>query len=286
MNAETKNSLDYEKAIPIAENVYWVGFYDKPSGLHCNPYLMIDGEEAVVIDGGSRPDFPTVMMKILQTGINPSSIIAMIYQHYDPDLVGSISNFEDIIGKEDLRIISDAENKMFIRHYSVSSPLISLDQINHQFQFSSGRTLRFMNTPYSHSAGSFITFDEQSGVLFTSDLFSSYGAEWNLFLELDSACHECRDFARCVRGVNYCPIPDILEFHSRIMTSQKALGFALKRIQEIPFSIIAPQHGSVIPGSQDVNTILCHLLRLKGVGIDGILPDQTGSFNKRLEADA
>ena len=147
MNDETKNSLDYEKAIPISDNIYWVGFYDKPSGLHCNPYLIIDGEEAVVIDGGSRPDFPTVMMKILQTGIHPSSIVAMIYQHYDPDLVGSISNFEDIIGKEDLKIISDTQNNMFIRHYSVSSPLISLDQINHQFQFSSGRTLRFVNTP-------------------------------------------------------------------------------------------------------------------------------------------
>lgn len=90
MNAEMKDPLDYEKVIPIADDIYWVGFYDKPSGLHCNPYLIIDGEEAVVIDGGSRPDFPTVMMKILQTGIEPSSITAMIYQHYDPDLVGSI----------------------------------------------------------------------------------------------------------------------------------------------------------------------------------------------------
>jgi len=83
MNAETKNSLDYEKAIPVADNIYWVGFYDELSGLHCNPYLIIDGEEAVVIDGGSRPDFPTVMMKILQTGIHPSSIIAMTYHIID-----------------------------------------------------------------------------------------------------------------------------------------------------------------------------------------------------------
>ncbi len=260
-----------------------MGFCDKLSGLHCNPYLIIDGQEAVVIDGGSWPDFPTVMMKILQTGIEPSSIIAMIYQHYDPDLVGSVSNFEDIIGKRDLKIISDSQNNMFIRHYSVSSPLISLDQIEHAFQFSSGRALRFVNTPYCHSAGSFITFDEKSGVLFTSDLMGSYGAKWDLFLELDAECHECRDFAHCVRGETYCPIPDILEFHGRIMTSQKALGLAFEKIRKIHFSIIAPQHGSIIRRSRDANTVFRFLARLKDVGIDRILPEDSESIKNGLK---
>jgi flavorubredoxin len=101
---------DYESSVEIAEGIYWVGFYDAPSGLHCNPYLIVDHEEAVVIDGGSRPDFATVMMKILQTGIAPKQIQALVYQHYDPDLCGSIPNFEDIIGRQDLKIISASEN--------------------------------------------------------------------------------------------------------------------------------------------------------------------------------
>ena len=272
MANESGQNLDYENAIKIAKDIYWVGFYDKPSGLHCNPFLVIDGEEAVVIDGGSRPDFPTVMMKILQTGINPHSIVALIYHHYDPDLCGSIPNFEDIIGRQDLKIISDKENNMFIRHYSVSSNLLSLESINHQFTFSSGRALRFINTPYSHSAGSFVTLDRESGVLFTSDLFGSYGATWELFLRLAPECRSCLEFPECHHGISYCALPDILRFHEGIMTSEKALRYAMKTIMGLSFSMVAPQHGSVLPALEDIKFISERLLSLEGVGIDGVIP--------------
>jgi flavorubredoxin len=84
-----------------------VGFYDGQSGLHCNPFLIINGSR--------RPDFPTVMMKILQTGISPEQILALVYQHYNPDLCGSLPSFEDIIGRKNLRVISAAASNMFIR---------------------------------------------------------------------------------------------------------------------------------------------------------------------------
>jgi len=262
---------DYSNAIFIADGIYWAGFFDVQSGLHCNPYLIVDGNEAVVIDGGSRPDFPTVMMKILETGISASSIVALIYQHYDPDLCGSVGHFEDIIDRSDLKIISHKENNMFIRHYAISSRLISHDAINSEFVFSSGRKLQFINTPYSHSAGSFVTFDTQTRVLFTSDLFGSYGAKWNLFLSLNPECHTCQDLMRCVRGEAYCPIPDLLRFHQQIMTSEKALRYALQIIGRIPSRMIAPQHGSILSDPADILTVSRRLLSLNGVGIDRIL---------------
>ncbi|HSM90824.1 MAG TPA: MBL fold metallo-hydrolase, partial [Desulfobacterales bacterium] len=162
-------AIDYERSVEIAKGVYWVGFYDAQSGLHCNPFLIVDGDEAVVIDGGSRPDFPTVMMKILQTGISPKQIRALIYQHYDPDLCGSLPSFEDIIGRKDLRVISAAASNMFIRHYAVRSKLEALENIGSRFEFSSGRVLQFIKTPYAHSQGSHVTFDAASGILFSSD---------------------------------------------------------------------------------------------------------------------
>ena len=262
---------DYNTAVAIADGIYWVGFYDVLSGLHCNPYLIVDGNEAVVIDGGSRPDFPTVMMKILETGISASSIVALIYQHYDPDLCGSVAHFEDIIDRPDLKIISHKENNMFIRHYAISSRLLSHDAINSEFVFSSGRKLRFFNTPYSHSAGSFVTFDTRTRVLFTSDLFGSYGTRWKLFLSLNPECHTCPDLTPCVRNAPDCPIPEILRFHQLIMTSEKALRYALDVIRTIPASMIAPQHGSVLSDSVDIETVIRRLMSLKGVGIDRIL---------------
>lgn len=272
---ETANlNLDYDRPVRIAEDVFWVGFYDTESGLHCNPYLVVDGEEAVVIDGGSRPHFPIVMMKILQVGLHPSAITALIYHHYDPDLCGSIPNFEDLIGRPDLKIISDSQNNVFIRHYSVKSRLLSLEAVDHTFKFSSGRVLRFVNTPYAHAAGSFITFDEKTGVLFTSDLFGSYGQNWQLFLELSRDCHGCRDYGQCPTSRRYCPLPDVLRFHQAIMPSEQALRYALDRISTLPFSIIAPQHGSVIHKPEDIKMVAERLATLEGVGIDRILGDK------------
>ena len=247
-----------------------MGFYDTKSGLHCNPYIIIDNGEAVVIDGGSRPEFPVVMKKILQTGIVPSSISTLIYQHYDPDLCGSIRSFEEIINRDDLRVLSEKENNYFIRHYGIKSKLTDLVDINHKFQFSSGRTLQFIPTPYSHSPGSFITFDQKSGVLFTSDLFGSYSKEWDLFMELNDECSACNDFPSCPVGKKYCQLPDLLDFHRRIMTSNKALRYAIKEIIKTPFTIIAPQHGSVINKKEDIQTICRLLLNLENVGIDGV----------------
>ena len=268
-----KDGIDLERSVEIAEGVYWVGYYDEQAGLHCNPYLIIDNDEALVIDGGSRPDFATVMMKILQTGIAPGQIAALLYQHYDPDLCGSIPNFEDIIKRDDLRIISDSANLMFIRHYSVSTRLLPISQINYQYTFSSGRRLQFINTPYSHSGGSFATFDPQSGILFSSDLFGSLGLEWELFLNLSPECLSCFSLSNCPLKKSVCPINDILNFHREVMPSSKALKYALEQILNVPFTMIAPQHGSIIKDRQVMRYVFEQLINLSDVGIDGLIAD-------------
>jgi flavorubredoxin len=266
--------IDYENPVEIAEGIYWVGFYDAQSGLHCNPYLIIDNEEALVIDGGSRPDFATVMMKILQTGMDPNQIKALLYQHYDPDLCGSIPNFEDIIESSSLKVISDESSLMFIRHYSVSSLMVSIEDVNYDYTFSSGRTLQFINTPYSHSSGSFVTFDQKSGILFTSDIFGSYGTEWELFLKLRPQCIDCVNLTKCPEDRENCPINDILNFHKTIMPSRKALKYAFKKILEVPFTAIAPQHGSIITDKNIMRYIFELLISQKEVGIDRIIEDE------------
>lgn len=271
---------NYASSVEIAKGIYWVGFHDTRAGLHCNPYLIVDNEEAIVIDSGSRPDFATVMMNILAIGIDPKQIKALVYQHYDPDLCGNIPNFEDIIGREDLKIISDAENLMFIRHYGVASKLISLNKLKFEYSFSSGRKIHFTKTPYAHSAGSLVTFDSKTKVLFTSDLFGSYGKDWELYLRLTDACFNCSDFESCAKNLPQCPVVGIRHFHKRIMTSTRALRHALEIISKIPFEIIAPQHGSVIKDKETIKHLFRVLGLLENVGIDGsvnedYIPDYT-----------
>jgi len=269
-----KDDLDYLQPIEIAEGIYWVGFADVNAGLYCNPYLIVDGEEAVLIDGGSSNDFSTVMLKILRTGIDPNKIQRLIYQHYDPDLCGNLPHFEAIINNPNLKILSHRENNIFIDYYSSKSPKQCIETLGYAYEFSSGRRLEFIRTPYSHSPGSFITYDCKTKTLFTSDIFGSYDRDWSLHLQLFEGCIDCSPQEICPLNKKNCHLDGILKFHQRIMTSSKALAYALEQIEKRDISLIAPQHGSLIESDVDRKAIIMHLKALENIGIDYFLQEE------------
>lgn len=82
-----------------------MGFADSEGRLQCNPYLIVDGDEAVAAR-------ISALRKVLQTGIQPSQFSHLVYQHYNPDLCGSIPILESIIDSPDLRIVSHAEQSL------------------------------------------------------------------------------------------------------------------------------------------------------------------------------
>ncbi len=272
-------NLNYDRPIKLADDVYWVGFADRTRGLYCNPFLIIDQGEGILIDAGSRPEFSVVMMKVLQTALAPNQISTLIYQHYDPDLCGSVANFEALIGRADLRVISKKENNVFIRYYGVQSKLLCIDDMEHRLVLKSGRTLRFITTPYAHTPGSFMTLDERTGILFTSDLLGGFdtGMERDLFKELQDQCLSCTRplpgmRERCAAISAICPLSEITEFHKVEMPSNRALRRACTQIGAAGASLVAPQHGSLWHRKADVDCILARLSALEDVGIDGF-PD-------------
>ena len=263
----------YDRPIQVAQGIYWVGFRDEQSNMTCNPYLVIEGEHAVLIDSGSRADFSVVMMKILQTGVDPQNISALIYQHYDPDLCGSMPNVIDMLDNPDLKIISEKKNNTFISFYISREhyPLLQSIQSHGYALNLNGRIIDFFATPYSHSPGSFVTYDRNTQTLFSSDLFGSYATQWDLFLKLDNTCYACQDREACPNQVLACPITDIMAFHKEIFPCTKALRFAMSTIKKIPIKRIAPQHGNIICAQKDIALIIKELETLENVGIDGIV---------------
>ena len=260
--------LDYNDYVEIADGVYWVGFADKSAGLHCNPYLIVDNDEAVLIDGGSRNDFGTVMLKIMRTGTDPRKITRLIYQHYDPDLCGNIPHMEALIDNKDLKILSHRENNIFIEYYSTKSNKECIEDLGYTFHFSSGRELEFIRTPYAHSAGSFVTYDTKTRVLFSSDIFGSYDAAWNLYSLIGEKCAVCTPRSSCPDNGVPCQVMGMWNFHKIIMTSTGALRYALKQMEKLDISIIAPQHGSLLHTQRVQEIAKARLSALEGVGID------------------
>jgi flavorubredoxin len=275
MTTLSSANLDYSRPIKVAENVYWVGTYEPTANWLSSPYLVVEDDRAVLIDGGARSDFSTVLVKIMQTGLLPSAISTLVYQNYSPLVLGSVHLLEKIIARNDLQIITDRATAHFFEHRTSAAGILSLEEIDYKVTFPSGRVLEFIKIPFAHSSGSFVTYDHTSGILFSGDLFSSYIGDWSLPLQLHAKCFECTTFDDCPIHKAACPLAGILNFHKDIMSSERALRLALDKISGTPFKTIAPQRGSVIFNASDIVKVCELLASLKGVGVDGIIGEKS-----------
>ncbi len=120
-------NLDYDSAIAILRDIYWVGFEEKETALHCNPYLLIDKEEVVFIDPGSIPDFPIIMRKVIEV-VTPESISTIIAGHQDPDVCGNLAIVEDLIDNPELKIVAHSNTGRLIYHYGLKSEMYYSDR--------------------------------------------------------------------------------------------------------------------------------------------------------------
>ena len=138
------------KSIKITDDIHWIGFYDEKVDLHCNPYLIIDGEDVVLLDPGSIPHFPIVMRKVIEL-VNPEEITAIVVHHQDPDVCGNLAVVENLIGKNDLKIVTSDNNVRLLTHLGVVSEFYGIAKNDFQLELKSGRVLKFIPSPFLHS---------------------------------------------------------------------------------------------------------------------------------------
>jgi len=240
------NEINFNDAIEILPGVYWIGFFDDESKLNSNPYLIVEEDEAILIDPGSIPDFPVVMRKIIDV-ISPDKISTIIAAHQDPDVCGNLPVMEDVIHRDDLKIVAHSTTLRLIYHLGIKSKLYAVDEHDYQLTLRSGRILKFIFTPYLHSPGAIATYDTQTKSLFSSDIFGSLSKSRDLFAGSD--------------------FPGTMEkWHQSIMPSNALLQPAMNRFRAMEIERILPQHGSLIDTPQ-VATAIDHLAQLP-CGID------------------
>ena len=223
--------IDTNYAVEIAPDVHWVGFYDEDEKLHCNPYLIRNNPDSILIDAGSVPDFPVVARKVFSI-VSADSISTFVLQHQDPDLCAAVPIFEDLKTNQNHSVISVKSTSYFIHHYGVKGDLVRLDlKAGTALDYTTpgGRQLQFYWTPYAHSFGAMMTYDVKSGALFTSDILGGLGADWELY-------HNDR------------ALENMKSFMQMIMPNNRILRYCLLLIKKVNARLICPQHGQIIKG--------------------------------------
>jgi diguanylate cyclase (GGDEF)-like protein len=220
--------LDLEHAVEIAPRIWWVGHELAGDEFQCHVYLIEHGDQSVLIDPGSVLTFKDTLRKIEEV-IPFSNIRYFICHHQDPDITGALGLIENLVTRDDARIITHWRAQVLLKHYNLKIPMWLIDANDWSLDLG-GRQLKFIFTPYLHFPGAFCTLDEKSGVLFSSDLFGGFGGEFQLIAR-DESC--------------FGPIKT---FHEHYMPGMDILRHALQALEKEPIRMIAPQHGYIIPG--------------------------------------
>lgn len=224
---EELERADTNDAVELGERIWWVGHHLEGDPFQCHAYLIEHGTQSVLIDPGSRLTFPETLRKIEQI-IPFDHVRWLVCQHQDPDITAALTTIDRVLVREDAAIVTHWRARALLKHYGLRLPFWLVDEHSWQLDLG-GRMLRFVFTPYLHFPGAFVTFDERTGILFSSDLFGGFTDDWSLVARDESYFEAMRPF------------------HEHYMPSREILALGLSRLDPLPIQMIAPQHGSVIP---------------------------------------
>jgi diguanylate cyclase (GGDEF)-like protein len=217
---------DPDHAIQLAPRIWWVGHQQVDDPFQCHAYLIEQGDQSVLIDPGGARTFSHTLRKIEEI-IPFSSIKYFLCQHQDPDITASLPAIEKIC-RPDAEVVTHWRVQMLIKHYGVDLKVHLIEEGAWELKLQD-RTLRFIFTPYAHFPGAFCTFDPVTGILFSSDLFGGLTKEFALLAQDESYFEAMRPF------------------HEHYIPTREILQFAIDEIRPYPVTLVAPQHGSIIP---------------------------------------
>jgi flavorubredoxin len=220
-----ESELDFTRPVEIAKDIFWVGIYLENDPFQCHPYLILNGDETILVDPGSMLQIDRIIEKI-NMACNMKDIKYIILHHQDPDLCAAVPTIEKLIDREDLLIVTHSRMSVLVKHYGIKAGYYNIDHEKFILK-TKYRDLQFYTTPYCHSPGAFVTYDEKTKVLFSSDIFGGLEDSWHFYAD-----------------ENY--FSEIEGFHMAYMPSRDIVNYALSKIEVLDINLIAPQHGSVI----------------------------------------
>jgi flavorubredoxin len=192
-----------------------------------NEYLIICGDEAILLDPGGSEIFPSVLTAV-SDAVEIERITAYLCSHQDPDIMSSLPLWLGLT--PEAKIYMSWLWSDFVAHFgSEYSPNFVTVPDEGQTIKVGDRSLQLVPAHYLHSAGNFHLYDQAAGVMFTGDVGSALLPEgYPIFVE---------DFDAHVRYME--------KFHVRWMSSNAAKDDWIRRVRKMAPKMLCPQHGAI-----------------------------------------
>lgn len=138
----------------LGDGIYWIGV-DTQDAFRCNPYLIIDGDEAVLIDPGGLLTAQGVIARAAAL-VDLTKVRYIIGHHQDPDVISSVNYLRPLVHPS-CKIVCHSRMSVLIKHSGSGFQFLEVDKSRWQITFGRGRQLTFAHTPYLHSPGAIVT---------------------------------------------------------------------------------------------------------------------------------
>lgn len=197
-----------------------------------NEYLVIDGEDSILLDPGGIEIFPAVF-SALSAEFDPRKINKLFASHQDPDIISSLSLWLEF--NPQIKCHISWLWTSFVPHFGGNNDtFVSIPDGGADIMVG-GQRLKAIPAHYLHSSGNFHVYDPKAKILFTGDVGAALlpPGDESLFVE---------DFDRHIRHAE--------GFHRRWMGSERAKRDWCNRVSQMDIEMMCPQHGSIYRGEQ------------------------------------
>ncbi len=197
--------------------------------VQANQHVILDGEEAIILDPGGHKVYSRVLSATLGL-LGRGKLTQIFLSHQDPDIVAAVNGW--LMSTDATAHVSSLWTR-FVPHFGldrlVEGRLLPIPD--------EGKTIRVGKTElvaipahFLHSPGNFHLYDPTAKILYSGDLGASLGISYREVSDFDAH------------------LPSMEGFHRRYMASRRAMQAWVRRVRELPIDVLAPQHGALFRG--------------------------------------
>ncbi len=230
----------------VCEDIFWVGaddrrlslfegVYSVPRGVSYNSYLLLD-EKTVLFDTVDRAVEKTFLENI-EYALGGRALDFVIVHHMEPDHSATLISLLE--KHPSATVICNDKTAKMIAQFFGKTPAARIVKEGETLSFGK-HSLTFYMAPMVHWPEVMVSFDHESGILFSADAFGTFGAlNGALFAdEVDFFADHLSEARRYYTNI-------VGKYGPQVQA-------ALKKVAPLPIRAIAPLHGFVFRDAESI----------------------------------
>jgi flavorubredoxin len=210
------------------------GIWPIPDGVSLNSYL-VKGDKIALIDlvrdwGGAPASLESGLS---QAGVKLADVDYLILNHLEPDHTGWLADYRRINPK--VKILATAKGVQLVKSFYKVEEGVEAVKDGDKLDLGGGMVLEFFETPNVHWPETMMTFEPESGTLFSCDGFGGFGMLGDRIFDDEFSPQEHKRFES-----------ESLRYYANIVASFGIFVLrALEKLSGLDIKVVAPSHGIV-----------------------------------------